>query len=379
MNATPFGIGIGIALCSAATAYALLTLVALLGARWRRRATATTDTAVSILKPLHGMEPRLYENLRSFCLQDYPAFQLLFGVRDEADPALAVARRLRREFPQLDITVVVDARRHGRNRKVSNLTNLAQHARHPWLVIADSDISVGPDYLRRVCAPLANSGTGIVTCLYRGRAAGGFWSHLGTLFIDEWFVPAVHIARLFGSQAFGFGATLALRRSTLSAIGGFESIADELADDYRLAERVRDVGLTTELSDYIVTTDVTEESVRALMTHELRWMRTIRMLSPLGFPCMVVSFGLVVAAIGASLTGGSGTALVLLAVTCAARAALHFAVAPRTPRWFWRAGLTLPLMLLRDVLNLALWATAFAGRHVAWAGHELHSQNVDPL
>lgn len=377
MNATSFGIGI--ALCSAATAYALLTLVALLGARWRRRATATADTAVSILKPLHGMEPRLYENLRSFCLQDYPAFQLLFGVRDAADPALAVARQLRREFPQLDITVVVDARRHGRNHKVSNLTNLAQRARHPWLVIADSDISVGPDYLQRVCAPLANPATGIVTCLYRGRAAGGFWSHLGTLFIDEWFVPAVHIARLFGSQAFGFGATLALRRSTLSAIGGFESIADELADDYRLAERVRGVGLTTELSGYIVTTDVTEDSVRALMTHELRWMRTIRMLSPLGFPCMVVSFGLVVAAIGASLTGGSETALVLLAVTCAARAALHFAVAQRKPHWFSRAGLTLPLMLLRDVLNLALWATAFAGRHVAWVGHELHSQKVDPL
>lgn len=377
MNATSFGIGI--ALCSAATAYALLTLVALLGARWRRRATATADTAVSILKPLHGMEPRLYENLRSFCLQDYPAFQLLFGVRDAADPALAVARQLRREFPQLDITVVVDARRHGRNHKVSNLTNLAQRARHPWLVIADSDISVGPDYLQRVCAPLANPATGIVTCLYRGRAAGGFWSHLGTLFIDEWFVPAVHIARLFGSQAFGFGATLALRRSTLDAIGGFESIADELADDYRLAERVRGVGLTTELSGYIVTTDVTEDSLRPLMTHELRWMRTIRMLSPLGFPCMVVSFGLVVAAIGTSLTGGSETALVLLAVTCAARAALHFAVAQRKPRWFWRAGLTLPLMLLRDVLNLALWATAFAGRHVAWAGHELHSQKVDPL
>ena len=331
-----------------------------------------THMPVSILKPLHGMEPRLYQNLRSFCLQDYPRFQLLFGVRDEADPALAVARRIQGEFPHLDIAAVVDARLHGHNFKVSNLTNLLQHARHPWLVIADSDICVGRDYLQRVCAPLTRPDVGIVTCLYRGRALGGLWSRLGALFINEWFAPAVRIAQLFGSRAFGFGATLALRRETLDAIGGFQCIVNELADDYRLAERTRDAGLVTVLSDYVVTTDVAETSARQLMVHELRWMRTIRMLNPLGYTCMVISFGPPVAAIGAALAGWAADALLLLALTCISRAVLHFAAAQRTPRWPWHAGCSLPLIVLRDALNLILWGVAFTRRQVTWAGRELH-------
>lgn len=372
MNAVAFDIGM--ALCSAAMAYALLTLVALVNAHGRGRAATTACLPVSILKPLHGAEPQLYENLRSFCLQDYPKFQLLFGVRDEADPALEVAHRVRREFPQLDIAVVVDTRLHGHNYKVSNLTNLLQGARHPWLVIADSDISVGRDYLRRVCAPLAQPDVGIVTCLYRGRALGGLWTHLGAMYINEWFAPAVRIAQLFHSQAFGFGATLALRRETMDAIGGFQSIADELADDYRLAERTRELGLRTELSDYIVTTDVPEESARQLVAHELRWMGTIRMLNPVGYAFMFISFGIVVATLGAALTGWAVSAVVLLAITCIARAALHFAVAPRTPRWPWRAFCSLPLVALRDALNLVLWGAVFARRQTTLTGHELNSR-----
>lgn len=362
---------IGIALCSAATAYALLALAALFKARSRRRPLAVTCRPASILKPLRGDEVRLYENLRSFCEQDYPAFELLFGVRDAADPALAVARRLKAEFAQRDITIVVDARLYGENHKVSNLANLAQRARHPWLVVADSDIRVGRDYLERVCAPLAQPEVGIVTCLYRGQPVGGLWSRLGVLYINEWFAPAVRIAQLFGSRAFGFGATLALRRETLDAIGGFRSIADEVADDYRLAERVRDTGLATVLSDCVVTTDVAETSARQLMTRELRWMRTIRSLNPVGYAFMFVSFGPAVGAIGAALTGWAASALVLLAVTCGARAALHIAVAPDAPRARWQAVRTLPMVALRDGLNLVIWAAAFGRRFVAWAGREL--------
>lgn len=363
---------IGLALCSAATVYALLALAAVLRTRTGRATEHPPGPAVSILKPLRGAEPRLYENLRSFCVQDYPAFELLFGVRDEADPALAAAHRVREEFPQLDISVIVDPRLYGHNYKVSNLTNLAQRARHPWIVIADSDICVGPDYLRRVCAPLAQPDVGIVTCLYRGRALGGVWSHLGALFINEWFAPAVRIAQLFGSHQFGFGATLALRRQTLDAVGGFQSITNELADDARLAERTRSAGLVTELSDYVVTTDVAETSVRELITRELRWLRTIRVLNPVGYAFMVISFGPAVATIGAAVAGWTTIALVLLAITCAARVALHFAVRPRTRHWLWRACVSLPLVAARDALNLVLWAAAFARRHVAWAGRELH-------
>jgi ceramide glucosyltransferase len=366
MNTLVFDIGL--ALCSAATAYALLVLVALFRVRRHHPRAAAIDIPVSVLKPLHGAEPGLYRNLRSFCLQDYPTFQLLFGVRDEADPALAVANRIRQEFPELDIAVVVDARLQGNNYKVSNLANLLRQARHPWLVIADSDIGVGRDYLRCVCAPLAQPRVGVVTCLYRGRALGGLWSRMGTMFINEWFAPAVRIAQLFGTHAFGFGATLALRRETLDAIGGFESIVDELADDYRLAERVRALGLVTELSDYVVTTDVAEQSAPRLIARELRWMRTIRMLNPLGYAGMVVSFGLAVAAVGTVLAGAATSAVMMLVITCIARSVLHFAATQRTPRWRWRASCTLPLMALRDVLNLILWGVSFARRRVTWDG-----------
>lgn len=369
MMTIPFDLGI--ALCSAATAYAMLALAALLRARPGRRTRPGMLEPVSILKPLRGDEARLHENLRSFCEQDYPVYELLFGVRDAADPALAVARRIKAEFAQLPITIVVDARLYGYNHKVSNLENLAQRARHPWIVVADSDIRVGHDYLRQVCAPLARPEVGVVTCLYRGHPVDGLWSRLGALYINEWFAPAVRIAQLFGSHAFGFGATLALRRGTLDAIGGFRSIADEVADDYRLAERARDAQLATVLSDYVVTTDVAEASARQLMTRELRWMRTIRSLNPVGYAFMFVSFGPAVGAIGAAMTGWAASALALLGLACAARAALHVAAAPGTPPARWQALRTLPLAALRDGLNLVVWAAAFGRRCVAWAGREL--------
>jgi ceramide glucosyltransferase len=148
-------------------------------------------------------------------VQDHPQFQLLFGVRDADDPALDVVRRLQVEFPQLEIVIVADARIYGPNLKVSNLMNLLPQARHDWLVIADSDIAVAPDYLTRVVRPLARAEVGVVTCLYRGRAIGGMWALLGKQFIDDWFAPSVLLVRLFGSTSFGFGATLALRRDTL--------------------------------------------------------------------------------------------------------------------------------------------------------------------
>jgi ceramide glucosyltransferase len=370
MNAAVFDLGM--ALCSAAIAYLVLALAALWQARGQHRVPPGACEAVSILKPLHGVEPALYENLCSFCRQDYPVFQLLFGVRDATDPALNVAQRVREDFPQLDIGIVVDARLHGRNYKVSNVANLLERADHPWIVIADSDISVGRDYLQCVCAPLVHPEVGVVTCLYRGRALGGRWSRLGGQFIDEWFVPAVRIAQLFGSREFGFGATLALRRDSLDAIGGFHAIANELADDYYLAKRTREAGLATCLSEYVVTTGVGENSPRDLINRELRWMCTIRMLNPLGYAFMIVSFGPAVALIGAALIGWSMIALALLGAVCVARAALHFAVAARGPRWLRRAICALPLVAVRDPLNVILWALAFSRRQVGWAGRALN-------
>lgn len=352
------------------TSYTLIALIAVLVWRLFRRQTPGTSHPVSILKPLYGDEAGLYENLRSFCVQDYPEYQVVFGVHNEQDPALQVVQRLRRELPHCDIDCVIDPTRHGSNHKVSTLINILPRARHEWLVLADSDIHVGPDYLRRVTAPLAQPQTGIVTCLYRGRPLGGLWSRLGALFINDWFTPTVLVARLFGSSGFGFGATIALRRKTLTAIGGFQALANHLADDYRLGELTRDHGLQTVLSDYIVETSVTESSAAELLRHELRWLRTIRAIQPAGYLLMFITFGLPLMLLIALLPSARSMALSLLVITLAARTVLHCCVENRGSLGGGSALLTLLLLPLRDVFSLCVWAISFTSRRVSWAGHE---------
>ena len=308
---------------------------------------------VSVLKPLCGAEPRLYENLASLCRQQHPAYQLVFGVRAADDPAIAVVRRLQADFPACDIALVVDQRVHGSNLKVSNLMNLLSAVRHPWLVVADSDIAVAPDYLARVSAPLADTGVGIVTCLYRGRPVAGLWPQLGVQFIDNWFAPSVRIAHAGGSSRFAFGATIALRREALDAIGGFASLSNRLADDFWLGELTRRRGLRTVLSDVVVVTDVTETRLTELWTHELRWMRTIRSLNPAGFAFTFITFTWPMLALAAWLAQSS---LVLVAVLAGALARSLLAGS-------FGAALLAPL---RDVLLLAEWAAALPGSQVRW-------------
>ncbi|SOZ39325.1 bacteriohopanetetrol glucosamine biosynthesis glycosyltransferase HpnI [Cupriavidus neocaledonicus] len=314
---------------------------------------AIAATPVSVLKPLCGAEPRLYANLASFCRQRHPCYQLVFGVRAADDPAIAVVARLRRDFPACDIALVIDPRVHGSNLKVSNLINLSGAARHDALVIADSDVAVAPDYLARVTAPLADAGVGVVTCLYRGHAIGGFWSRLGAQFIDDWFVPAVRIAHAGGSRRFAFGATIALRREALAAIGGFGALRDRLADDFWLGELTRRLGLRTVLSEVVVTTDITEDRFTLLWRHELRWMRTIASLNPTGYAFSFVTFTWPMLALGVWLAP-LPLAIAAAVVGGMARSVLAGSVA---------AALRAPL---RDGLLLACWALALAGKRVRW-------------
>ncbi|MDN0084206.1 bacteriohopanetetrol glucosamine biosynthesis glycosyltransferase HpnI [Crenobacter sp. SG2305] len=343
---------LGSALSGVSASYA--ALAAWLGRRPQNGPRSiAVQQPVSVLKPLCGSEPRLYENLATLCRQDYPQYQIVFGVRDADDPAIAVIRRLRADFPACDIALTISPDVHGSNLKVSNLINLLPQASHDWLVIADSDIAVTPDYLRRVTAPLAEPGTGVVTCLYRGRAVGGFWAHLGAQFIDDWFAPSVRIAHAGGSRSFAFGATIALRRDTLAAIGGFTSLSGRLADDYWLGELTRRQGLTTVLSDVMVSTDVTEASLRALWSHEVRWLRTIRSLKPVGFAFTFITFTwpiLLLSLAFAPLPAVLAVALAGILARCLL--AGSFGAALRAP--------------LRDALLLAEWAVALCGSRVRW-------------
>jgi len=367
------------------------------GAKFGAHASCRTDplphAGVSVLKPLCGAEPRLYENLRTFCEQRYTNFQLVLGVCSPDDPAIAVARRLQAAYPLLDIELAIDTRVHGSNLKVSNLMNMVERARHDVIVIADSDIAVRADYLESVAAPLADPRIGVLTCLYAAQGVGGFWPRVGALFVNEWFAPSVRVAHMAGSRRFGFGATLALRRATLERIGGFEALKNCLADDYWLAEHVRALGLQTVLSRVMVATDVTEPTFAELWQRETRWLRTIRSVNPLGFAFLFITFPTPWLVAGACLSAGFGTganggapgwsALVGAAATMAgvaARLLLHLraarheialrcpfpgATADSLARAFWR---NLPLLPLRDTLLLFQWLAAAFGSHVTWRG-----------
>jgi ceramide glucosyltransferase len=361
--AHPWMIGCGTALAAAAACYTFASWVAVL--RMRRKAAAPSlpdrPPPVSILKPLCGAEPELYECLRSFCDQAYPSFQIVFGVRDRDDPAVAVVSRLRAEFPAADLAVAIDRRQHGNSRKVSNLINMMALARHDYLVVADSDIRVERDYLAKVVGPLRDAKVGIVTCLYRGNPRSGLWSLLGSMFIDEWFMPSVCVAAMAGSRSFAFGATIAIRRQVLARIGGFEAIANQLADDFRMGELTRRLGLQTVLSEVVVETCVDERTLSDLLRHELRWLRTIRAVRPAGYGFSFITFGLPVAALGTLLAGGARPAVMLFGATVLARVMLLSAVRSQNSV-LWR----LLILPLRDGLGLALWAWGFVGRSVHW-------------
>src|SRR5512146_684994 len=361
---------LGTLLAAAALGYAVIAWAAVRlwrhsGAQRRPGSAAASPPQlrpVTVLKPLCGAEPGLDRSLRSFCEQRYAGrVQIVFGVQHPADPALAVLEGLKRDYPRLDLTVVVDPTRHGASAKVSNLINMMRAARHDWLVLADSDVRVPPGYLAAVTAPLADPAVGIVTCPYRGVPRPGLWSLLGALFINDWFIPSVRVAALFGSRAFAFGATIALRRDALDAIGGFRAVADQLADDYRLGELTRRRGLRTVLSDVVVDTWVDERTLHQLVQHGLRWLRTIRVVRPGGYTLSVVTFSLPLAALGCALAGGTSLTLSLLGATVALRLMLHLTV--QAPARTWSRLWAMPLS---DALGFALWCGAFVTREVQW-------------
>jgi ceramide glucosyltransferase len=365
-------IGCGMVVTATATVYTIIAAVAVVVWAGRaRRANAGTlpsappavlkGRAVTVLKPLCGAEPELYPALRSFCEQSYPLFQIVFGVRDPSDPAVGVVRRLQHEFPDAALDLVIDARTHGSSLKVSNLINMMHAAAHEWLVLADSDVHVHRNYLAQVVAPLADPAVGIVTCRYCAVARGNVWSVLLASFVNDWFMPSVLVAASFGSRSFAFGSTIAIRRAALNAIGGFKTISDQLADDYRLGELTRREGLRTVLSDVVVETYVDESSAAALIRHELRWLRTIRAVRPMGYLFAFLTFGWPLAVLGCLLAAWTPVGLMMLAVNGAARVLIHF-VARRTDS----ALLQLWVLPLNDLLVFLLWVWGFVSRRVHW-------------
>lgn len=330
---------------------------------------------ITVLKPLHGDEPLLEAALASFCDQRYPRFQIVCGVRDSADPAISVVERLRARFPACDIALVVDGTLHGENRKIGNLINMLPAAKHDVLVIGDSDVHAPPDTLARVADTLALPGTGLATTLYTGLPANDSRAaRLGSTAITHSLLPGVLLARALGRQDC-LGATMALRRETLAAIGGLEALVHHLADDNVLGRRVRELGLQIRLAPTVCATTVPEARLGTLFRHELRWARTIQTLVPGAFVASAAQYPLAWAALGVVLSGAAGWAVAGFGVAWAARIVIargidrllrmqEFGLAAPAPVW---------LLPLRDLLSVAVMAESYGSDRVEWRGEILHT------
>jgi ceramide glucosyltransferase len=318
--------------------------------------------AVTVFKPLHGNEPQLYENLRSFCDQDYSQYQVIFGANDPEDPSLEVARRLQREFPERAIEVVAGARTAVRNPKVGNLIAMRERARHTVFVIADSDMRAGRDYLRSIVAPFADEGIGAVTCLYGGTPNATIASQLGAMHVNDQFSPSVLVATALEPLTYCFGATMAVRESVLDNAGGFAALGDRLGDDYALGRLVAESGKRVELSDYVVHTTIADDDLARLWLHELRWARTIRSQRTAGYAGSIVTYPLPFAILCAVLTP-SPLSFAVLGLAAALRTVLHF----ESRKTFAKHIRATPWLIpLRDALGVAVWVTAFLGKRVHW-------------
>ena len=333
---------------------------------------------VTVLKPLHGDEPMLLQALASFCVQDYPEYQIVFGVAHPLDPACAVVERLRADFPDADISLVVNPAQHGHNRKISNLINMLPSARHDLLVIADSDLHVAPDYLDRIVAELAQPGAGLVTTLYVGWAAAErLAERLGASQITYNFLPGALLARALGRQD-NLGVTMALRRETLAQVGGLPALVDHVADDAVLGRLVRALGLTVRLGATMPATTVSDPTIRAGFRHELRWARTIRLLAPVEFAASALQYPTAWAALAMLLSGGALWSLALFAGAWGTRAAIARSIdrtlAPMTRTCAHARALRAPFWLLplREAMSVGVMMASYRTRRVHWRGHVLY-------
>lgn len=324
--------------------------------------------AVSLLKPLRGADPELYEALRSHCAQDYPEFEVILGVSNIADPAVPIAERLVAEFPGR-VRLVVCSEALGANRKVSKLVQMLAQARHGHVLVTDADIHVPPDYLRHIFAYFEDPAVGMVTCLYRGRPGATLGSRLEALGISTDFIPGVLAARQLEGVRFGLGSTLALSRKALDAIGGFQPIADYLADDYELGARVAKSGMQVKLSRFVVETDVHEYSFGRFFEHQLRWARAVRNSRPASYFGMALSFGQSWALAALLLSRFAPWAWSLLALTLLLRWTMALGVGAgllgdrEVVRSFW-------LIPVRDFLSALVWLGSYAGRRIHWRGDD---------
>ena len=323
---------------------------------------------VTILKPLCGVDLNTYSNLASFCQQDYPQYQVVFSVRETADPCVPLVRQLIQAFPEVDIALVICDRTIGTNLKVSNLANAVEQAKHRVIVLADCDILVQPHYLQQIVQPLANPQVGVVTCLYNSWTKGwlaGFEA-LGIATRNHANVFAAH--KLEGMH-FAFGSTIVIRRSVLDLIGGFAALADHLADDFHLGNLPTKTGYQVVLSHYVVEHQLTTTSLLEFWHRQARWARCIRIERFWGYVGLLFTYGTTSSLLFLLATQGSTWGWLVFAVALGTRwlmagvIAIHYLKDRAAQRFWW-------LLPLRDWVNFMIWCYGLVGTTVEWRGYK---------
>ena len=333
--------------------------------RSRPAAQASFTPPVSLLKPVKGVDYQAYQNFAAFCQQDYPDYEVLFGVTDPSDPIIPVIERLRRDSPAHTIRVIIGGT-FGANRKASLLHHLANEAQHDILVASDSDMRAAPDYLRRVVAPLADEQVGLTTCLYLAEAPLTLTAGLEALQMGATFLPSVLVARKFLDMRFAMGASVALRHRDLARLGGFAVLADYLADDYQLVARIAALGLKVRLSDYVMTCMLGATSFREQWDREVRWMRCSHVSRPREYPGLLLSFSTPLSAVLIMVNGLGPATLRILMISLLLRLIVALFVSLRTGDRHTLAWL--PWLPVRDLLSAATWCVGGLGRRIAWRG-----------
>jgi ceramide glucosyltransferase len=329
---------------------------------------------VSLLKPVRGVDFASYENFRSFCTLNYPEYEILFCVNEMNDPAVPVIQRLVKEFPERRIEIFSGAPQIGANRKVNNLALLTRQARYEHLVQSDGDVRVGSEFLREVVAPFADPGVGVVSCFYRGVAGKNFWAELEAIGAASDFLAGALVANLPGEVTFALGASVATTKTWLAKIGGYEGLADFLADDYEIGNRVYRARGKVLLSRETVWTMYPAKTIRGFWEHQERWARTVRAVRPASFFGLIFTHGLPLAILAAAVAPAAWIAASYLG----AYAVLRLLMA-------WVAGVwglkdetlarKLWLVPLRDAIHFAVWLAGFTSNRVNWGGSEFAIEN----
>ena len=349
-------------LVAGALVYSLLSVVAAI--RYLA-ASAPNDAAdhepISVLKPLAGLDEGLEENLRGFFEQDYPHFELLFAVRQETDPCVALVRRLCAEHAHIPSRLILTGEPPYPHAKVYSLARMLAETRHDLVVMSDSDIRVTPDFLRHVAAEFADGATALATCPYRALPGRSFWSRLEAAGMNTTFWQGVLTARMIDGMKFAVGPTTVARRKAIDAIGGIERVKNYLAEDFELGKLIAEAGFRVILSSYVVEHRIGSESRAANFTHRIRWARTSRRSRPWGYFGQLFTYPLPLALL---LVGAMPQWWPLLAST----AVIRYASALFVSQVVLGARLNWALLPLDDVLGFAFWIAGFFGNSITWRG-----------